>query len=196
MTDFVPFPKIPRLNREIVVTEKIDGTNAAINIEMIDASALGEAEPFSIPRVTCQSRNRIITPLDDNYGFARWVEDNSAALIEVLGEGLHYGEWWGSGIQRRYGLTGDDKRFSLFNVSRWKETDFSSVPGLGVVPILYEGAMDQIVIDWIVEDLGVNGSIAAPGFMNPEGVIIFHTAARSMFKVTCEDDEKPKGQAA
>jgi hypothetical protein len=27
MSDFIPFPKIPRLRRDIVITEKIDGTN-------------------------------------------------------------------------------------------------------------------------------------------------------------------------
>ena len=32
MTEFQPFPKIPRLSREIVITEKIDGTNAQILI--------------------------------------------------------------------------------------------------------------------------------------------------------------------
>ena len=31
--EFRPYPKTPRLNREIVVTEKIDGTNGAIVIE-------------------------------------------------------------------------------------------------------------------------------------------------------------------
>jgi hypothetical protein len=31
--DFVGFPKVPRLSREVVVTEKIDGTNASVLIE-------------------------------------------------------------------------------------------------------------------------------------------------------------------
>ncbi len=29
--------------------------------------------------------------------------------------------------------------------------------------------------------------------MKPEGIIVWHEAARQMFKVTCEGDEKPKG---
>jgi hypothetical protein len=32
MIDFVPFQKIPRLSREIIVTEKIDGTSGTIYI--------------------------------------------------------------------------------------------------------------------------------------------------------------------
>lgn len=31
--------------------------------------------------------------------------------------------------------------------------------------------------------------------MKPEGIVIFHTAARQMFKVTIENDESPKGAA-
>jgi hypothetical protein len=30
--------------------------------------------------------------------------------------------------------------------------------------------------------------------MNPEGYIVFHTAAQAMFKVTLVGDEKPKGK--
>lgn len=44
-----------------------------------------------------------------------------------------------------------------------------------------------------VEDLRTNGSKVAPGFMKPEGIIIYHAAARSMFKVTLEKDDEPKG---
>ncbi len=32
MTDFVEFPKIARYSREVVVTEKIDGSNAQVAI--------------------------------------------------------------------------------------------------------------------------------------------------------------------
>ena len=33
MSTFEMFPKVPRWNREVVITEKIDGTNSAIIIE-------------------------------------------------------------------------------------------------------------------------------------------------------------------
>ena len=39
------------------------------------------------------------------------------------------------------------------------------------------------------------GSIASPGFMNPEGVVIFHTGkVQVLFKKTFEKDEKGKGE--
>ena len=177
---FIEFPKIARLNRECCVTEKIDGTNAQVHIT-------------EDGRVIAGSRNRIVTLSDDNYGFAAWVAKNEEELRK-LGPGRHYGEWWGAGIQRRYGLTGADKRFSLFNVRRW--SDDSVRPACcGLVPILYTGPFLTNAIVGCIEDLRVNGSRAAPGFMKPEGVIIWHDAARVMFKATLEKDEEPKSFA-
>jgi hypothetical protein len=41
----------------------------------------------------------------------------------------------------------------------------------------------------------VHGSMAAPGFMKPEGVVVFHVAGNVGFKKTIEDDESPKSLA-
>ncbi|GAB3863274.1 hypothetical protein GCM10028801_30510 [Nocardioides maradonensis] len=178
---FAPWPKIARLNRDITVTEKLDGTNAAV---IITESGV----------VAAQSRTRIITSDADNYGFARWVEDHSGALVELLGPGRHFGEWWGQGIQRKYGLT--EKRFSLFNTARYGDTDFSALPQVGTVPVLYQGPWDDMAIGYVLMGLEKSGSVAAPGFMDPEGVVIFHSAAQQMFKVTLKGDEAPKSLAA
>lgn len=178
MTDFVAFPKMARFSREIIITEKIDGTNAQIYID-------------EAGNVKAGSRNRWITPEDDNYGFAAWVRDNEEELRQ-LGPGRHFGEWWGAGIQRRYGL--DHKCFSLFNVSRW--ADNPERPACcHVVPVLYRGEFDQYHIDTALWKLHLSGSIAAPGFMDPEGIIIYHTAAGIGFKKTIKDDEVPKSKA-
>jgi len=37
------------------------------------------------------------------------------------------------------------------------------------------------------------GSIAAPGFMQPEGIVIYHTSGNVLFKKTFENDEVGKG---
>ena len=90
MIEFEGFPKIARLSREAIITEKIDGTNAQIYI--------GEDG-----QIIAGSRTRWITPDSDNFGFARWGEQHRVELA-ALGPGRHFGEWWGSGIQRGYGL--------------------------------------------------------------------------------------------
>jgi hypothetical protein len=174
--EFVEFPKMPRLSREIIVTEKIDGTNAQVHIT-VDGQILAG------------SRTRWITPEADNFGFAAWVRDNREALMD-LGPGSHFGEWWGAGIQRRYDQT--TKRFSLFNVDRWGERRPACCD---VVPVLYRGPFDTQRIEDQLDSLRRVGSVAAPGFMRPEGVVVYHVAGRLGFKKTIEKDEMPKGLA-
>jgi len=174
--NFEGFPKIARWSREIVITEKIDGTNAAIVIEN--------------GIVKAQSRNRFITPDDDNFGFARWVDANKDALVATLGEGRHFGEWFGKGIQRGYGM--HRKMFALFNTTRWMGVELPD--GVTVVPELYRGPMDESVVGRMMDWLSENGSSIAPGFRNPEGIVIYHKAARVMFKKTFHKDEEGKGE--
>lgn len=201
--EFQPWPKIARLNRDITVTEKIDGTNAAVVIVLDEYGESDSAQTVTVVgdyAVYAQSRTRFITPGQDNYGFAGWVQENAEALVETLGAGTHFGEWWGAGIQRKYGLTGSDKRFSLFNTARWGNEwpgkCAGLVPGLSVVPTIYRGPFDQDAITDSIDHLRMRGSIAAPGFMRPEGIVVWHDAARQSFKVTLEGDEAPKGQEA
>lgn len=184
MTEFKAWPKIPRLFRDMTVTEKIDGTNAAI---IVDEDG----------KVSAQSRNRLITTIDDNYGFAKWVAGWADQLEIVLGPGHHYGEWWGNGIQRGYGLPKDDKRFSLFNVNRYGwEIEEANIHGLGLVPTLWKGPFGLDRVQGILWELKDNGSYASPGFMRPEGVIVHHSAANVVFKATIENDEVPKGKVS
>jgi len=181
MTDvpeFKPFPSITRLVRGCVVTEKIDGTNACVYV-------------LEDGRVLAQSRTRYITPEDDNYGFARWVKDHEEVLRTGLGPGQHFGEWWGAGIQRRYGLT--EKRFSLFNTSRW--TDDVRPACCHVVPVLYSGPFSTETISATMEGLRFHGSIAAPGFMHPEGIVVFHSASGILQKMTIDKNDGHKGAA-
>lgn len=175
-TEFYEFPKIARLNRGIVITEKIDGTNAQVIVDPVG-------------RVSAASRSRFITPEDDNYGFARWVKENEDQL-RLLGEGHHFGEWWGQGIQRNYAQT--KKRFSLFNSKRWA---VERPECCDVVPILYDGVFTAHASVKALAELKATGSIAAPGFMNPEGIIIWHDAARIYFKATLDKDEEYKGKS-
>lgn len=175
---FVEFPKIARYSREVIVTEKIDGTNGQIYVD------------DTMTEVYAGSRSQWIGPDGDNFGFARWVAEHKAELL-TLGPGSHFGEWWGAGIQRRYGLT--EKRFSLFNTHRW--ADEATRPACcGVVPILWRGPFDELDVNAILARLVAEGSVAAPGFMKPEGIVIFHTAAQWLLKKTIEKDDAPKGK--
>lgn len=199
VVEFAPFPKLARLNREFVITEKIDGTNAQVFIPDLGDGECGQ--------VLAGSRKRWITPGDDNFGFAAWVYENAGALAATLGPGRHFGEWWGSGIQRGYGFTDGNRCFSLFNTLRWTELDLIEVPQLSVVPVIAHVRPDE-GIGWrespaithyvaaALEDLELHGSQAAPGFMRPEGIVLWHVAANRGFKVTIDNDGTPKSRVA
>ena len=68
--EFQEFPKMARLSREVIITEKIDGTNAQILITEFGDLLTG-------------SRTKWITPQDDNAGFAKWVEGNRNELLKL-----------------------------------------------------------------------------------------------------------------
>jgi hypothetical protein len=207
---FQGWPKIARLNRDIVITEKIDGTNAAIGIgppagtmRVIDDDLLQAFYPaMGAGKVWAQSRTRLLSPYDDNMGFAAWVEKHRELLITTLGPGLHFGEWYGQGIQRGYGLT--ENRFALFNTERWSEGEGAlalanarlNECAIYCVPVLSAGSGwvvgDMFYPDSVLANLGYHGSSAVPGFMKPEGIVVWHKASGTLFKATLENDEKPK----
>jgi hypothetical protein len=188
--EFQKFPSIARLSRDVIVTEKIDGTNAQIFIALDgDQMLIG-------------SRTRWITPAEDNYGFAAWCMANEDE-IRKLGPGRHFGEWWGPGVQRGYGIK--EKRLSLFNVARWHlageiprlihtqdpriiKTTHELPTCVGLVPVLWQGIFDTGMIEGVLTHLAATGSKASPGFMTPEGIVAFHVNGNVGFKKTLGDD--------
>lgn len=204
---FEKFPSLTRFSHGWTISEKLDGSNGQILIvdrrdprlndggsglgmagdERYYATVLGFSGEFAI---LAGSRQRLLTLDSDNFGFARFVADNAEALIEKLGEGRHFGEWVGKGIQRGYGLKG--KRFVLFNTHRWTGADLPD--RVDVVPVLFEGyAQDpgKEAAEALAK-MKEFGSAYAPGFMNPEGVVMCHGPSGTIFKKTFDYDEQGK----
>jgi len=202
-TDFKGWAKIHRLaappnaddRREMVITEKIDGTNAQILIVPEDEANTNVRKILDAIdglAIFAGSRKRYLTPgSDDNFGFAEWVLDHAPELMR-LGEGRHYGEWWGSGINRGYGLPKGERRFSLFDYKRWSvefnDEQAARVPScVSVVPII--GIYDAFDTNHIFNaygDLLMGGSWAAQGHDDPEGVVAEHLRSRLLLKYTGE----------
>lgn len=73
-----------------------------------------------------------------------------------------------------------------------------SIPeiGLGVVPTLVRVDSDipmadqALEVEFQLERLRREGSVAAPGFMKPEGVVLFHARSQQVFKAFVDDTEK------
>lgn len=210
---FQAWPKIPRWEKrgtEMFITEKVDGTNAAIHIGGEGDNADGQSSVF----IGAQSRTRMLDPLNgiDNNGFGVWVMQNAEALIRLLGPGIHYGEWYGGKIQRGYGL--QQKRLALFDTRRWhtqdtflieswhggpnrrvwnqdiEESTTNELQELGVhpIPLLYAGAWHTEAVDELTEYLKESGSVVVPGYQNPEGLVIKHRNSQQLYKVILEGD--------
>lgn len=152
---------------------KLHGTNAAVRI-----SADGT--------VTAQSRTNIITPENDNAGFARWVKANEEAwrdtfkVVSNFDNSAHYlnaviyGEWIGPGIQKGVAVSEIPKKsFAIFAVQFLDKNEehgdmlmveprhiemygMQNIPDVYVLP-WYEQSID---IDWKQTDEELSKTIA------------------------------------
>lgn len=177
MVEFKTWPKIPRLQKvNMTITEKIDGTNSCVIVEN------GEV-------VGCQSRNRLISPDNDNFGFAAWVEENKDTL-KTLGDGYHYGEWAGPGIQKNPHLL-SEKKFFLFNSYRWntvfeKNENHPAREIVSVVPTYgTRGFSSEAIMEAALQLehhlWGLGSQATEP--TKPEGLIIFLYPTNTYFKL-------------
>lgn len=163
LNEFKPWPKIPRFSGVgMVITEKIDGTNAQLIVREDGTVQAG-------------SRTRFLTPEQDNFGFAKWVQEHASELA-ALGAGRYYGEWYGQGIQRGYGL--DHKRLALFYHGHHLPACCQAVP------VLYHGEYSKNMIDVVHKALMDLGSAAVPGWDKPEGVVITLLGNTDKHKIT------------
>lgn len=199
---FEKFPSLTRFSHGWTITEKLDGTNAAVVIvpnEQVSLHQIDSGEALAHTNapggftIFAQSRSKLIYPGKgtDNHGFAQFVKDNAAALIETLGEGRHFGEWVGKGINKR-GYDLDQKVFALFNTHRWTGVELPD--RVRVVPVLAEGYLGEPGSEFqrILDALKLSGSVFAPGFMDVEGIVMRHGPSGTLFKKTFDYDEQGK----
>lgn len=123
---------------------KLDGTNAAIRV------AGGQ--------VAAQSRSRLISVEDDNYGFAVFVTGLEDWALRVAGKANEitiYGEWCGQGIQKRCSVAKCTKMFVVFSAcvdDRRIECPAELRELLGEVP------PDVYILNWYGESIVVDYS--------------------------------------
>ena len=231
---FKSWGSTPRFHKGLHITEKIDGTNAGVSVQGFsfgthidgvpeDATLVsGPTNPErEVPEVEylvrAQSRKRIITPQNDNFGFAKWVWDNADGLANLLGYGYHYGEWYGEGIQKNP-LAVQGRRWALFNTWHWGASPNygrlvdADIPGLTVVPVLHDekthGPADYMTIPHCLDTLREWGS-QATGYKTlreshkmdyhvegPEGIIVWQRETRQRYKILLQEDDKHKWEIA
>lgn len=200
--EFKSYPKIPRLGKlRWSITEKLDGTNGIIDIAPIAAhgDVVGGVAIVNEYVVFAGSRTRWLQPgkLTDNFNFAEFVKENAEYLVKWLGEGTHYGEWWGRGIQRTYGL--EQRYFTLFNPFRYQHLStacdqVATNALLGTVPLLYSGdGLDGLseCIEMSKVQMYSFGSKACT-FDRPEGFVV--CIGDKLHKVIVHDGPKDESR--
>ena len=123
MPEHIPFPEIQQFRNTIrTVRERAEYDGVPLpTLRFIGSVKLhGTNSSIVFPETGgfyCQSRTQVITPENDNAGFAKWVEANKDLFLHLLGKGVVvYGEWCGQGIQKSVAVTQLPKMFVPFAV--------------------------------------------------------------------------------
>lgn len=100
----------------LIGTVKIHGTNSSVGLDLKDNSLF------------YQSRNRVLSLDDDNYDFAKYIEDNRTEFLKIFDEIkkqtntekydsiIIYGELAGKGIQNKVAVSQIDRFFAPFSI--------------------------------------------------------------------------------
>jgi len=164
------FPSIERIeNIRCFINEKIDGTNGMIEITK-DALRFG-------------SRNTYLSSKEDNHGFYKFCKEYiTYPVSDIIIRRLYpnnpptypvriYGEWFGKGIQRTYGLKA--RYFMPFNPYHADALTYCGVPYIVYPAELYSGKFSVSQLELCMDDLKLRGSKVIEDYMNPEGVVIY-----------------------
>lgn len=203
--EFVAWPKTPRLNKTAVtITEKLDGSNGCISFERTsliggpkgddNVLALAPTADQGWLAMRVQSRKRFLGDgkANDNFGFAAWAVENAEQLAVILGEGRHYGEWYGRGIQRGYGL--EDRRFALFSPWRYQHVPFQNEGlALELVPTLETTTLDHLSMAISRQLEGLLHGSRVNEYPNPEGIVVNIMGVDKPFKYILDNPDTHKG---
>ncbi len=146
---------------------KLHGTNAAVRVH-IDGT------------VTAQSRSNVITPENDNAGFARWVKSNEEAWRKTMAvpsnwddtpnhylNAIFYGEWVGPGVQKGVAVSEIPKRcFAIFAVRFLDKEDkpmddFIMVEPERIAMYGVQDIPDTYILPWYGEPIDVRWGASA-----------------------------------
>jgi RNA ligase len=129
---------------------KLHGTNAGVRIDP-DGT------------VTALSRTSVITPDNDNAGFARWVASREANFARLARNFtiVVFGEWCGPGIQKGVAVSQiPSKVFAVFGMRvpeidaiastpNFLESLVEGIPDVHVIP--WFGGGEEYTVDWLAD---------------------------------------------
>lgn len=129
---------------------KLHGTNAGITIRN--------------EKVVAQSRNRLISPSDDNCGFAEWVHENYDHWVETFKNFPQvvtvFGEWCGKTIMKGVSISEiDTKAFCIFAIQK---DDVIIYEPEQISELIGEPLENVYVLPWQGERIDINYALPVP----------------------------------
>lgn len=122
---------------------KLHGTNAAVQVQE-DGT------------IVAQSRTNIITPENDNAGFARWVMSNKETWQKSPGW-IFYGEWCGPGIQKGVAISEIPKKvFAVFGARSLLSINDKLMIEPEQLKLLVKDIPDTYVLPWYGDSIDIN----------------------------------------
>ena len=153
----------PKKIIEFTGTVKLHGTNASVVVR---------TKPDMTYDFYAQSRNNVITPENDNLGFAKFAEENQGIFVSIpnfmCGEEIAlFGEWCGAGIQKGVGISQVEKMFVIFAVKiddEWVDNEkwrkdlgaFFSLSKKYRIFNIYDFPIHKLSIDFNAPELSIN----------------------------------------
>lgn len=132
--------KIEPIEKQTCYDISVDDTNCffanGILVHNSNASVRFTQDGEIIP----QSRNRVLSVGDDNFGFAAFVDKNKDVFKIIAPKGgdfTFYGEWCGGSIQPKVALEQLEKHFVIFSMLH-NDIMYSIPKVIGIVEIDYE----------------------------------------------------------
>lgn len=135
----IPFPSIHHL-KDVPINMRYVSSDLPASLRFVGTVKLhGTHADVVVNRegiVTFQSRNRIITPGDDNCGFATAMIRRAALFAKLAekGDTVFAGEWCGRGVQSGVGIAALDRFFVIYAVreldtgqERWLDVPTTSL---------------------------------------------------------------------
>jgi len=186
------FPHKFKADQEVVVQEKIHGSNVRFGIVPFSANTLWKKIKklfgFAPKWEFCYGSNNV--QLQDRRKFKGYYgEDIYGKLLQqcgaqakVMGGEIVYGELYGDGVQKNYnyGCKSGEHKLVIFDVKtldsdgtwRWRDPEwvqaYAKERGFDFVPVLYEGPFDEV----LVKTFTLGPSVLAPSQKVREGVVI------------------------
>lgn len=127
---------------------KLHGTNAGVYLRA--------------GRATAQSRTAVITPGNDNAGFAAWVESRANEWIDgpyrkLTHDAVVFGEWCGPGVQKGVAASLVGSRFfavfAVLPVSANGQASDSVIVNPDTIASIVAGVPDVYVLPWFETDM-------------------------------------------